>query len=52
MRAILASVRKRGRPASKLGTIAFIGMLIALALIAVLKVVLSVRRARAEEHGP
>lgn len=52
MKAILASVRQRGRPASKLGTITFIGLLIALALFAVLKVVVSARRARAEDTVP
>jgi hypothetical protein len=52
MNAILASVRERGRPMSKGEMTVVVLVLMALALIGVLKVVLSMRRARTERLGP
>jgi hypothetical protein len=52
MTAILASVRERGRRASKGEITAVVLVLMALAMIGVLKVVMSMRRARAERFGP
>ncbi len=51
MRTILASVRKRGQRASKGEITAVVLVLMALALIGVLKVVMSMRRARTERLG-
>jgi hypothetical protein len=51
MDAILASVRKRGRRASKGEITAVVLVLMALALIGLLKVVMSMRRARIERLG-
>jgi hypothetical protein len=52
MSAILASVRQRGQPMSKGEVTALVFVLMALALIGVLKVVLSMRRARTEDSVP
>jgi hypothetical protein len=50
MSAILASVRERGQPTGKGKMTALVLVLIGLALFPVLKVAVSVRRARAERH--